>query len=94
MNTLHPETSLEEARLYEELHRALEDIPQGEERQRVMRRMIRQLQAVNGRNERLNGLKESWKSGRPAKLWIWIATGALAPVVFFCIFIWTSLWVE
>ena len=67
MNTLHPETTLEEERLYEELHRVLEDIPQGEERQRVMQRMIRQLQATNGRNERLNGIKESWNNARPDK---------------------------
>ncbi|KAA8783117.1 hypothetical protein ABIE27_003174 [Paenibacillus sp. 4624] len=88
------QTSQEEARLYEELRCALEDVPQGKEREQVMQRMIHQLKSPNWRNGRLNGIKEYWSNARPAKLWIWITAGALAPVVFFCLFIWASLWVE
>ncbi|MGO4529439.1 hypothetical protein AB4Z30_10195 [Paenibacillus sp. 2TAF8] len=88
------ETSQEEARLYEELRCVLEDVPQGKEREQVMERMICQLKSANWRNGRLNGLKEYWREARPVKLWIWIAAGAMVPVVFFCLFIWASLWVE
>lgn len=94
MNISHVDMAQEEARLYEELRAALEDMPEGMERQLVMKRMIRQVKFANWRNARLNGIKNSWSSARPAKLWIWIATGALTPVVFFCVFIWISLWVE
>ncbi|MDT0121115.1 hypothetical protein Q9R46_00555 [Paenibacillus sp. RRE4] len=95
MSNLHiEETSQEETRLYEELRRALQGIPQGKEREQAMRRMIRQLKSANWRNARLNGLKQYGRDARPVKLWIWIAAGALAPVVFFCLFIWASLWVE
>lgn len=94
MNTSNGKASQEEARLYEELRCALENVPQGKERQRVMQRMIRQLKSAKWRNERLIGIKEYWREARPVKLWIWIATGALAPVIFFCLFIWVSLWVE
>ena len=94
MNTSNGKTIQEEARLYEELRCALENVPQGKERQQVMKRLIRQLKFANWRNGRLDGIKEYWREARPVKLWIWIAAGAMAPVVFFCLFIWASLWVE
>ncbi|MBB6023379.1 hypothetical protein HNR77_004479 [Paenibacillus sp. JGP012] len=93
MNTTKVETSQPEGHLYEELGHVLGEFSEGERRQ-VMQRMIRQLKFKQWRNERLSWIKGSWNSAKPAKLWVWIATGALAPVVFFCVFIWVSLWVE
>jgi len=94
MSTPHVKIRQEEARLYKELRGILEDVPEGRERERVMGRMIRQLKFAKWCRERLNPIRNSWSSAKPGKLWIWIATGALAPVVFFCAFIWVSLWVE
>ncbi|MBU5353389.1 hypothetical protein KQI74_13935 [Paenibacillus barcinonensis] len=93
MNTTKVETSQTEGHLYEELGHVLGEFSE-EERRKVMQHMIRRLKFKQWRNERLSWIKGSWNSAKPAKLWVCIATGALAPVVFFCVFIWVSLWVE
>ena len=76
------EADQEEARLYEELRCALEDVPREKEREQVMQRMIRQIKFGKWRKARLHEMKAYWIDAKPVKLWIWIAAGALAPVVF------------
>ncbi|WP_408894172.1 hypothetical protein [Paenibacillus taichungensis] len=84
----------EEARLYEELRRSLEEVEEGEQRDKMLKHMIRQLKFAKWRNERLRRFEAYFQGMRPATLWIMLATGALVPVVLFSIFIWVSLWVE
>ncbi|MEC0123399.1 hypothetical protein [Paenibacillus pabuli] len=84
----------EEARLYDELRRVLEDVEEGEQRQKMLNHMIRQLKFAKWRKEQLRRLDPYRQDRRPAALWIMLATGALMPVVLFSIFIWVSLWVE
>ncbi|NUU78018.1 hypothetical protein [Paenibacillus xylanilyticus] len=84
----------EEERLYEELRRALEDVEEGEQRQRVLNRMIRQLKFAKWRKERMRKFDTYCQNVTPATLWIILGTGALTPVLLFSMFIWVSLWVE
>ncbi|MCP1424904.1 hypothetical protein J3D43_003420 [Paenibacillus xylanexedens] len=84
----------EEAQLYEELQRAIEDVEEGEQRQIVLNRMIRQLRFAKWRKDRMRKVDAYCQRIKPATLWIILATGALAPVLLFSMFIWVSLWVE
>ncbi|QOS77100.1 hypothetical protein JNUCC31_20050 [Paenibacillus sp. JNUCC31] len=84
----------EEARLYGELQRVLEDVEEGEQRQKMLNHMIRQVKFAQWRTRRLRRFDQYFQNLRPASLWIMLATGALMPVVLFSIFIWISLWVE
>ena len=43
----------EEEQLYEELRRELEDVEDGEQRQKVLNRMVRQLKFTKWRKERM-----------------------------------------
>ncbi|MCL6660624.1 MULTISPECIES: hypothetical protein [Paenibacillus] len=84
----------EEAQLYEELQRAIEDVEEGEQRQIVLNRMIKQLRFAKWRKDRMRKVDAYCQRIKPASLWIILATGALAPVLLFSMFIWVSLWVE
>lgn len=84
----------EEARLYDELRLALEEVEEGEQRQKMLKQMIRQLKFAQWRKERFHWFDPYFQNVRPVTLWIMLATGALMPVVLFSIFIWVSLWVE
>ncbi|TDL64192.1 hypothetical protein E2R58_21200 [Paenibacillus amylolyticus] len=84
----------EEAQLYEELQRAIEDVEEGEQRQIVLSRMVRQLRFAKWRKDRMRKIDAYCQKIKPATLWIILATGALAPVLLFSMFIWVSLWVE
>ncbi|WP_336781332.1 hypothetical protein [Paenibacillus illinoisensis] len=85
---------LEEEQLYQELRRELEDVEDGEQRQRVLNRMIRQLKFAKWRKERMHKLDTYFQNVKPVTLWVILATGALTPVLLFSMFIWVSLWVE
>lgn len=85
---------LEEAQLYEELRRAIEEFEEGEQRQIILNRMIKQLRFANWRKDRMRKIDAYCQRIKPATLWIILATGALAPVLLFSMFIWVSLWVE
>ncbi|OMF11765.1 hypothetical protein BK131_20030 [Paenibacillus amylolyticus] len=78
----------EEAQLYEELRRAIEDVEEGEQRQIVLNRMIRQLRFAKWRKDRMHKVDAYCQRIKPATLWIILATGALAPVLLFSMFIW------
>ncbi|SDD08239.1 hypothetical protein SAMN05428987_4091 [Paenibacillus sp. CF095] len=84
----------EEAQLYEELQRAIEDVEEGEQRQIVLNRMIRQLRFAKWRKDRMSKVDAYCQRIKPATLWIILTTGALVPVLLFTMFIWVSLWVE
>ncbi|WP_315794646.1 hypothetical protein [Paenibacillus sp. BIC5C1] len=84
----------EEARLYDELRRTLEEVEEGKQRHKMLKHMIRQLKFAKWRKERSHWFNQYFQGARPATLWIMLATGALMPVVLFSIFIWVSLWVE
>ncbi|HBU83974.1 MULTISPECIES: hypothetical protein [Paenibacillus] len=84
----------EEARLYDELRRALEEVEEGKQRYKILKQMIRQLKFAQWRTQRLHRFNRYVQDVKPATLWIMLATGALMPVVLFSIFIWVSLWVE
>lgn len=81
----------EEAKLYEELRRSIEDVEEGEQRQIVLNRMIRQLRFAKWRKDRMRKVDAYCQRIKPATI---LATGALAPVLLFSMFIWVSLWVE
>ncbi|MEK4272551.1 hypothetical protein [Paenibacillus sp. FSL R7-0026] len=87
-------TGQEETQLYEELQRAIEDVEEGEQRKIVLNRMIRQLRFAKWRKDRMRKVDAYCQKIKPATLWIILATGALAPVLLFSMFIWVSLWVE
>lgn len=82
----------EDARLYDELRRTLEEVEEGKQRQKMLKRMIRQLKFAKWRKDRF--FDQYFQNVRPVTLWIMLATGALMPVALFSIFIWVSLWVE
>jgi hypothetical protein len=84
----------EDARLYDELRRTLEEVEEGKQRQKMLKRMIRQLKFAKWRKERFHWFGQYFQNIRPVTLWIMLATGALMPVLLFSIFIWVSLWVE
>ncbi|RAW10106.1 hypothetical protein DC345_28990 [Paenibacillus taichungensis] len=84
----------EEARLYDELRSALEEVEEGKQRHKILKHMIRQLKFAKWRKERFHRFVQYFQGVRPATIWIMLATGALMPVVLFSIFIWVSLWVE
>ncbi|WP_440116714.1 hypothetical protein [Paenibacillus sp. QZ-Y1] len=84
----------EEAQLYEELRSAIEEFEEGEQRQIVLNRMIRQLRFAKWRKDRMRKVDAYCQRIKPATLWIILATGALVPVMLFSLFIWVSLWVE
>ncbi|WP_340027394.1 hypothetical protein MHB71_20045 [Paenibacillus sp. FSL H7-0940] len=84
----------EEAQLYEELRRAIDEFEEGEQRQIVLSRMVRQLRFAKWRKDRMRKVDTYCQRIKPATLWIILATGALAPVLLFSMFIWVSLWVE
>jgi hypothetical protein len=84
----------EEARLYDELRRALEEVEEGKQRHKMLKHMIRQLKFAKWRKERFHWFDQYFQNVKPATLWIMLATGALMPVVLFSFFIWVSLWVE
>lgn len=84
----------EDARLYDELRRTLEEVEEGKQRQKMLKRMIRQLKFAKWRKERFHWFDQYFLNVRPVTLWIMLATGALMPVMLFSIFIWVSLWVE
>jgi hypothetical protein len=84
----------EEARLYAELRRALEEVEEGKQRHKMLKHMIRQLKFAKWRKERFHWFDQYFQNVKPATLWIMLATGALMPVVLFSFFIWVSLWVE
>lgn len=87
-------TGQEEAQLYEELLRAIDEFEEGEQRQIVLSRMVRQLRFAKWRKDRMRKVDTYCQRIKPATLWIILATGALAPVLLFSVFIWVSLWVE
>ncbi|MDN4604904.1 hypothetical protein P5G61_27005 [Paenibacillus sp. F6_3S_P_1C] len=84
----------EEARLYDELRCALEEVEEGKQRYKILKQMIRQIKFARWRKERFRRFDRYVQDVKPATLWIMLATGALMPVVLFSIFIWVSLWVE
>lgn len=84
----------EEVQLYEELRRAIEDVEEGEQRQKVLNRMVRQLRFAKWRKDRMRTVDVYCQRIKPATLWIILVTGALTPVLLFSVFIWVSLWVE
>lgn len=92
--TLPVSQELEEARLYEELRRAIDEFEEGEQRQKVLSRMVRQLRFAKWRKDRMRKVDAYCQRIKPATLWVILATGALAPVLLFSMFIWVSLWVE
>lgn len=92
--TLPVSQELEEARLYEELRRAIDEFEEGEQRQKVLSRMVRQLRFAKWRKDRMRKVDAYCQRIKPATLWVILATGALAPVLLFSVFIWVSLWVE
>ncbi|MCW3795284.1 hypothetical protein OM416_27130 [Paenibacillus sp. LS1] len=92
--TLPVSQEMEEARLYEELRRAIEEFEEGEQRQIVLNRMIRRLRFAKWRKDRMRKVDAYSQRIKPATLWIILATGAIAPVLLFSMFIWVSLWVE
>jgi len=92
--TLPVSQEMEEARLYEELRRAIDEFEEGEQRQKVLSRMVRQLRFAKWRKDRMRKVDAYCQRIKPATLWIILATGALAPVLLFSMFIWVSLWVE
>ncbi|WP_145321063.1 hypothetical protein [Paenibacillus xylanexedens] len=83
----------EEAQLYEELRRAINEFEEGEQRQIVLNRMIRQLRFAKWRKDRMRKVDAYCQRIKPATLWIILTTGALTPVLLFSVFIWVSLWV-
>lgn len=84
----------EEAQLYEKLRREIEDVEEGEQRKIVLNRMIKQLRFAKWRKDRMRKVDTYCQRIKPVTLWIILATGALAPVLLFSMFIWVSLWVE
>ncbi|WP_339299455.1 hypothetical protein MKY92_04920 [Paenibacillus sp. FSL R5-0623] len=84
----------EETQLYEELRRSIDKFEEGEQRQIVLNRMIKQLRLAKWRKDRMRKIDAYCQRIKPATLWIILATGALAPVLLFSMFIWVSLWVE
>lgn len=84
----------EEARLYSELRRTLEEVVEGKQRHKMLNQMIKQLKFAKWRKERFHWFDQYFRNVRPVTLWIMLATGVLMPVVLFSIFIWVSLWVE
>ncbi|WP_339285740.1 hypothetical protein [Paenibacillus sp. FSL R5-0486] len=84
----------EEAQLYEELRRTIDEFEEGEQRQIVLNRMIKRLRFAKWRKDRMRKVDAYCQRIKPATLWIILATGALAPVLLFSMFIWVSLWVE
>lgn len=94
MTTTTVTDALEEEQLYQELRRELEDIEDGEQRRRVLNRMIRQLKFAKWRKGRMHKFDTYFQNVKPVTLWVILATGALTPVLLFSMFIWVSLWVE
>lgn len=92
--TLPVSQEMEEARLYEELRRKIDEFEEGEQRQKVLSRMVRQLRFAKWRKDRMRKVDAYCQRIKPATLWVILATGALAPVLLFSVFIWVSLWVE
>ncbi|XOI98085.1 hypothetical protein ACMX2M_19600 [Paenibacillus polymyxa] len=84
----------EEAQLYEELRHAIDEFEEGEQRQIVLSRMIRRLRFAKWRKDLMRKIDTYCQRIKPATLWMILATGALAPVLLFSMFIWVSLWVE
>ncbi|MCM3174246.1 hypothetical protein [Paenibacillus sp. MER 99-2] len=84
----------EEERMYNELRALVEEVEGQEQRRKMLNRMIKQLLNARWRKKILNMDNHPFSNLRPAQLGIMITTGALAPIVLFCIFIWLSLWVE
>lgn len=84
----------EEEKLYDELRRMLEEMEESDHRQRVLKHMIRRLKFTESRKAHWVRIDTFCQNIRPTTLWIMLATGALAPVLVFTIFIWVSLWVE
>ena len=84
----------EKDQLYDELRRAIEEFEEGEQRQTVLNRMIRQLRFTKWRKDRMRKIDAYCQTIKPATLWIILTTGALVPVLLFTMFIWVSLWVE
>lgn len=84
----------EEAQLYEELRHVIDEFEEGEQRQIVLNRMIKQLRFAKWRKDRMRKVDAYCQKIKPATLWIILATGALTPVLLFSVFIWVSLWVE
>lgn len=92
--TLPVSQEMEEARLYEELRRTIDEFEEGKQRQKVLSRMVRQLRFAKWHKDRMRKVDAYCQRIKPATLWIILATGALAPVLLFSVFIWVSLWVE
>ncbi|WP_145410487.1 hypothetical protein [Paenibacillus xylanexedens] len=84
----------EEERMYNELRALVEEVEGQEQRRKMLNRMIKQLRNARWREKVLNLDNHPFSNIRPAQLGIMITTGALAPIILFCIFIWVSLWGE
>lgn len=84
----------EEERMYKELRSLVEEVEGQEQRRKMLNRMIKQLRNARWRKKVLNMDNYPFSHIRPAQLGIIITTGALTPIVLFCLFIWVSLWVE
>ncbi|MEY8743914.1 hypothetical protein AB9M62_31620 [Bacillales bacterium AN1005] len=84
----------EEERMYNELRSLVEEVEEPEQRKKMLNRMIKQLRNAGWRKKVLYMDNHPFSNLRPAQLGIMITTGALTPIVLFCIFIWVSLWVE
>lgn len=84
----------EKDQLYDELRRSIEEFEEGEQRQIILNRMIRQLRFAKWRKDRMRKIDAYCQKIKPATLWIILTTGALVPVLLFTMFIWVSLWVE
>ncbi|WP_128100496.1 hypothetical protein [Paenibacillus sp. DCT19] len=80
--------------MYNELRDMLDEVEGQEQRKKRLNRMIKQLRNARWRKKVLNMDNLPFSNLRPAQLGIMITTGALTPIVLFCIFIWVSLWVE
>jgi hypothetical protein len=65
----------EEAQLYEELRRAIDEFEEGEQRQIVLNRMIRQLRFAKWRKDRMRKVDAYCQRIKPATLWIILTTG-------------------
>ncbi|MEK4662313.1 hypothetical protein MHH93_10465 [Priestia sp. FSL H7-0729] len=59
------ESGPEEAQLYDELRRAIEEFEEGEERQNVLNRMIRQLRFAKWRKDRMRKMMHTAKGSSP-----------------------------
>lgn len=84
----------EEERMYNELKALVEEVEGQEQRRKMLNRMIKQLRNARWRKSILKMGNHPFSNIRPTRLGIMITTGALTPIILFCIFIWVSLWVE